>query len=323
MLLIFSRKILEALLTLGLATSILFILIRLAPGDPVAIMIGQSSDVASSNTERYEQKLLELRSEFGLNQTIFQQYFIWMKQLILFDLGDSIHTGRSVMTEIADRLPATILLSVAALFIQIVLGILLGVLSALKFGRFFDHLTRFLCVLFASTPGFVIGLVLLSTFAVTFSTYEINTEAKLSRLWLPALTLGMIGAPQWIRTIRANMLTEFGQPYISSAVSRGLKYRRIVEHAFKNTLLPIVTMTGLSLTTLISGAVVIESIFSWPGIGKYALDSILLKDYPVIQGYALLMIALVIVIHLVIEIVYSFIDPRIHRKGEENVKKDY
>jgi peptide/nickel transport system permease protein len=179
-----------------------------------------------------------------------------------------------------------------------------------------DNAIRLACVGLASTPAFVIGLLLLSFFAVTLGVYEISSDASPARLWLPAVTLGMIGAPQLIRVVRANLLSELGKTYVLSALSRGLGRKRVVKHALRNALLPVVTLVALSLTTLVSGAVVIESIFSWPGIGKYALDSILLKDYPAIQGYALVMITIVVLINLIADIVYVFVDPRIRRKGE-------
>lgn len=314
---LFLRKLLGAFITLFCATLILFVLIRLAPGDPVKSLLGYSADVAMSNTEAYDQRVTELRVQLGLDQNIAVQYMSWLKRMLQLDLGTSIQTGRAVGLEIAERLPATAVLSITALAIQVLLGLFFGTVSALKAGKIQDNVIRLACVGLASTPAFVIGLVLLSLFAVTLRAYEISSEASLARLWLPALTLGLMGAPQLIRIIRANLLSELGQTYVLSALSRGLDRKRVVEHALRNALLPVVTMAALSLTALISGAVVIESVFSWPGIGKYALDSILLKDYPVIQGYALVMVSLVILIHLLVDVVYVFIDPRIHRKGEE------
>lgn len=313
----FLRKLPGAFLTLFGATLLLFVLIRLAPGDPVKMLLGYSTDVAMSSTEAYDQKAAELRTQLGLDQNMVVQYVSWVKRLAQADLGTSIHTGRSVGSEIAERLPATAILSVTALAIQVLLGLFFGTVSALKAGKTQDNVIRLACVALASTPAFVIGLVLISFFAVTLGVYEISSEATLARLWLPAVTLGLLGAPQLVRVIRANMLSELGRTYVLSALSRGIARKQVVRHAMRNALLPAVTLVALSLTTLISGAVVIESVFSWPGIGKYALDSILLKDYPVIQGYALVMIALVIVIHLLVDVVYAFIDPRIQRKGEE------
>ncbi|SDC89793.1 peptide/nickel transport system permease protein [Paenibacillus sp. UNCCL117] len=313
---LFLRKLLGAFITLFGATLILFVLIRLAPGDPVKLLLGYSTEVAMSNTEAYEQRVTELRMQLGLDQPMAGQYASWVMRLLQGDLGTSIQSGRAVGTEMAERLPATAILSVSALTIQVVLGLFFGTVSALKAGKVQDNVIRLACVGLASTPAFVLGLVLLSLFAVTMPLYEISSEASLARLWLPAVTLGLIGAPQLIRIIRANLLSELGQTYVLSASSRGLDRQRVVRHALRNALLPVVTMAGLALTGLISGAVVIESIFSWPGIGKYALDSILLKDYPVIQGYALVMVSLVILIHLLVDVMYVWIDPRIHRRGE-------
>lgn len=307
------RKGLEAGITLFGATLMIFLLTHLAPGDPIKVFLGQSSDVAAGNTQAYEKRVAELRAEWGLDEPLVTQYTTWIGNVLAFDLGTSIHTGRTVRSEIAARLPATLALAIAALGIQVALGLVFGTLSARKAGKPADHMIRLICVALASTPAFVIGLILLSLFAVALHAYEISNEANLSRLWLPAATLGFIGAPQLIRVMRANMLSELGQTYVLSALSRGLAYRIALRHAARNALVPSITMVALSLTSLVSGAVVIESIFSWPGLGKYALDSILLKDYPVIQGYALVMVALVVIIHLLVDVVHAAVDPRIHR----------
>lgn len=313
------RKLLAALVTLFCATLLIFVLIRLAPGDPVKLLIGYSAEVAMSNTQAYEQRAAELRSQLGLDRHIAAQYVSWLGRLLRADLGTSIHTGRPVGAEIAERLPATAVLSVTALLLQTALGLCFGTVSALKAGRLGDQAIRLACVTLASTPAFVIGLALLALFAVTLGAYEISSEATPARMWLPAAILGLMGAAPFIRVIRADMLSEFGRIYVAAALARGLDRKRVVRHALRNALLPVVTLTALSLTALVSGAVVIESIFSWPGIGKYALDGIMRKDYPVIQGYALVMVALVVFIHLLADAVYALIDPRIHRKGAAEV----
>jgi peptide/nickel transport system permease protein len=314
------RKGLEGGVTLLGATLIIFLLTHLAPGDPVKVFLGPSSDVAISNTQAYDKRVAELRAEWGLDQPLITQYTTWMGNVLALDLGNSIHTGRPVRSEIAVRLPATLALAFAALGIQVALGLTLGMLSARKAGKSVDHVVRLCCVALASTPAFVIGLILLSVIAVSLGAYEISSEASLSRLWLPAVTLGFLGAPQIIRVMRANMLSELGQTYVLSALSRGLAPRLALRHAARNALVPSITMVALSLTSLVSGAVVIESIFSWPGLGKYALDSILLKDYPVIQGYALVMVALVVLIHLLVDVVHAAVDPRIRRTRNGNGK---
>ncbi|WP_372631938.1 ABC transporter permease [Cohnella sp.] len=310
------RKLLEALLTLFFATLIIFALIRLAPGDPVRLMLGHPGEIAAKGTSAYDEKVAELRAELGLDRNIAVQYVSWLGRLAQGDLGTSIFTGKQVGSEIAARLPATVTLSLSALLVQIALGLFFGMVAALRSGKLADQLIRVACVALASTPAFVVGLVALALFAVKYGVYEISSDFSAARLWLPALTLGVLGAPQLVRIMRANLLTEFGKIYVSSAQSRGLDRKRVVRHAARNALIPLVTMVALSFAGLIGGAVVIESIFSWPGIGKYALDSILVKDYPVIQGYALVAVLMVVLIHFLVDVVYSALDPRIHHKGE-------
>lgn len=309
------RRLAGAIVTLFCATLVLFIIVRLAPGDPVQLILWANNpgEYAISNTEAYQDWLNEVRAQNGLDRHIIIQYLQWLKRLASFDLGNSIHTGRPIATEIAERIPATVLLSVAALIIQLVFGVILGIKSALNTGKVIDNGIRFACVLFASVPAFVAGLALLSVFSVTLHIYEIGSSAGIHRLWLPALTLGLTGMPQIIRMIRANLLSELGQPYIAAVLARGLSKGVVIKHALKNALLPIITMIALSFTTMISGAVVVENIFSWPGIGNYALNSVMFHDYPVIQGYALIMVAAVIAINLLVDLLYSVIDPRIYR----------
>ncbi|GIQ67830.1 ABC transporter permease [Xylanibacillus composti] len=308
------RKLSDAALTLFCATLVLFILIRLAPGDPAVLLLGQPAEVAGSQSQAYERKAEELRAQWGLDRPVFMQYAGWLGRLLQLDLGTSLYTGRQVSEELAERLPATLQLSLAALFIQVTLGIALGAVSALKAGAASDNLIRFACVALASTPAFVTGLFLLLLFAVSLGAYEISSEATWNRLWLPALTMGLASMPQFARMVRANMLAELGQTYVLAALSRGLSRRKVVAHACRNALLPLVTVVALSFAAFLGGAVVIESLFSWPGIGKYALDSILRKDYPVIQGYAFIMVAFVIVLHLCVDVLYAYLDPRLHHK---------
>lgn len=317
------RKLLQACITLFLATLVIFLLVRLAPGDPVKMLLSRTGEIAMSDSQAYDRKVAELRASHGLDRPVAEQYGVWMRDLLRLDLGSSIQTGRPVLPELAARLPATLWLAAASLLIQLLLGLAFGAASAVKAGTRIDQAIRGACIAVASTPAFVLALVLLSSFAVTLGVYEISSEASLARLWLPALTLGFIGAPQLIRVVRANLLAELGQTYVSAARARGLGQRLAVGHALRNALLPVTTMAGLSLAGLVSGAVVIESIFSWPGIGKYALDSILVKDYPVIQGYALVMVAIIIVLNFVVDALYSWLDPRILRRKKAEGGEGY
>jgi len=308
--------VLQMLITVFVASLVLFALIRLAPGDPAKLLIGRTMEIAW-DAAAYETTLNELREEMGLNGSVFSQYVSWIGSLLQLDLGTSFYTDRSVAAEIGERLPSTLLLAGTALIIQTVIGLLVGILSAVHSGTWFDTVVRLLCVGLASVPGFVIGLVLLLVLAVQMGVYEISSQAALSRLWLPALTMGLLGAPQVVRVVRANLLSELGQVYIQSALSRGLGSTRAVGHAMRNVLLPTITLMGLSFTSYISGAVVIESVFAWPGLGEYALNGILHKDYPALQGYALVMVLSVVVIHLMVEALYVWLDPRMMRRKKE------
>jgi peptide/nickel transport system permease protein len=306
------RRFAGAFATLFFATLLLFVIVRMAPGDPVELVLWEHpGEYAIQNSEAYKERVEELRTQYGLNQSIVTQYIQWVKRLLRFDLGSSIHTGRPIAEEIAERIPATVMLAIAAIFIQLVFGVTLGIQSALKAGKIQDNTIRFFCVFFSSIPAFVMGLALLYVFGVTFHIFEISSDASIHRLWLPAIVLSLSGLPQLIRMVRANLLAELGQIYVASALARGLSKRYVVKHALRNALLPTITMIALSFVTMISGAVIIENIFSWPGIGNYALNSIVFHDYPVIQGYALIMVAVVITINLLVDLLYTLVDPRI------------
>ena len=309
-----SIKAFEIIVTLLLSTIVIFVLVHLAPGDPVETLYGRVIEVAVGDKQEYDEDIEEIRNSLGLNDSLTVQYFRWLKRLAQFNMGQSIRTGRPVTAEIMEKLPATALLAVTALLIQIALGLVFGILSAIKAGKAQDNIIRFICVLFASVPGFVIGLVLLMIFAVSLNAYVIGGGVGVKQIWLPALTLALGLAPQSIRVVRASLLTEFGQTYILASRARGLSRQLILKSALKNSAIPIITLLSLSLAALLGGSVVIENVFAWPGIGKYALDSILAHDYPVIQGYAFIMVFMVIALNLLVEIIYLLIDPRLRRK---------
>jgi peptide/nickel transport system permease protein len=315
MVFIVLKRIGGSVITLLLASLVLFIMIRLAPGDPIMLLMGQPGDLGISDTRLMQKRIEDMRAEHGLDQATMIQFGRWLKNLAAFNLGNSIQTTRPIRTEIGERIPATLSLSFAALLMQVVLGVAGGIYTAIKAGKPQDSAVRFVCVFFASVPAFVIALFLLSIFAVAFHVYEISSSGGIHRLWLPAFTLGLVGAPQIVRMVRANMLSELGQVYVTSAISRGLSKWLIVKNAFRNALLPAITTIGLSLTHLVGGSVVIESIFSWPGIGNYAMNSILIHDYPAIQGYAVVTVSAVIFINLMVDLLYILIDPRL-RKNE-------
>ena len=305
----------SALITLFLSSVVIFLLVRLAPGDPINLVLGEGPGDIGVNTELLEERRESLREEHGLNDSIPVQYANWLKKIATLDMGISIRSNRPVTWELGSRIPATLTLALAALLIETVLGVICGIYSAVHAGKFRDCAIRLFCVLIASLPAFVLSLLFLFLFAVRFHWYEISSQMEWSRLWLPAITLGIIGAPRCTRMVRAAMLTEFGQLYVSSALSRGLAPKMVLQGAFQNALLPIITTVALSFAHMIGGSVVIEAIFNWPGIGNYAINSILVHDYPAVQGYTVLTVAIVILINLTVEITYVLSNPMIRRSG--------
>lgn len=298
------RKLLSALAALFLSSILLFVLIRLAPGDPVKIMLGGVGEIPITNTQAYEERAAQLREELGLDHSLPRQYLHWLGRVVQLDFGTSILSGRPVRQEIGQRLSATLLLAGAALGVQLVLGLTLGIAAAQRARGAADEVIRGLCVLVASMPGFVFGLIGLSLFGVRWHLFSTGTSAGLDRLWLPALTLGLLGMPPLTRIVRANMLNEYGKVYFLAGLARGLPRRVLAANAFRNILPPVVTVLALTLASLLAGAVVIENIFSWPGIGSYAMESVINHDYPVVQAYCALMVVLVVSIHLAVDLSY-------------------
>lgn len=315
-----SKRILNKIgvffITLFLSTFLLFTLIRLAPGDPVKMLLGtpETSDIYSDSfQERYEQK----REELNLKEPIPIQYIKWINNLVNLDLGKSIYSNQPVTKELFEKLPSTIALTILAISIQLLLGLTLGVVSALNANRWEDNLIRLFCSLLSSLPGFSVSLILIYFFAVKLGIYEISTAASLERLWLPAITLGVISSPGFIRFVRTSVLEEMGKLYVANDLGLGKKRAVIIKGILSNASLQVITVTATTFANLIGGSVVIESVFSWPGIGKYAMDSILMLDYPVVQGYGLLMVILVIAINTLVDVVYILFDPQIKQEHEQ------
>lgn len=309
------KKIAESILTIFLSTIIIFLLIHLAPGDPVLSIYGHGSEIAASSGQQLEMRLEQIRTELGLNDSLCIQYIKWLGDLARLDLGDSIRTGRTVVDELFSHLPATLLLAVVSLILQILIGLIFGILSAFRAQSIVDNTTRFICVLFSSIPGFVVGLGLLSFCTITLGIYKMGNGISFLQIIPPALTISVGLAPQTVRVVRASMLSELGQQYILAARARGMGKGVILKNAFRNSALSFITSISFSFASLLGGSAVIESIFAWPGIGKYALDSILVHDYPVVQGYALIMVILVVATNAAVDLLNMLFDPRLRDQG--------
>lgn len=305
-----KRYLLERLLYIlpvMLGVSIItFGLINLAPGDPAELILRYGG------VEPAREAVEALREELGLNNPLYVQYGRWLWNVCHLDLGKSFRTGRPVAEEILSRFPATLELTCAALAFMVLLALPAGILSALYRHAFIDHLSR-LCALFgASLPGFWLGLMLIYFFAVQLGLLPVMGRGGPQHLVLPAVTLGFGLAAVYARILRASMLDVLGQDYIRVARAKGLKEKWVIgRHALKNALLPAVTLLGMSFGHLLGGAVIVETIFAWPGVGKFAVDSIFNRDYPVIQGYALFMAVVFVLANLLVDISYVFLDPRI------------
>ncbi|MEW5920398.1 MAG: nickel ABC transporter permease [Bacillota bacterium] len=295
------------LIPIMLGVSIItFALINLAPGDPAELIL------QADGMELTREAVEALREELGLNDPFYVRYGRWLWNVCRLDLGESFRTGRPVTEEIFYRLPATIELTFAALVFMVIVALPAGILSALYRHTLIDHLNRLWALLGASLPGFWLGLMLIYLFAVRLGLLPVMGRGSLHHLVLPAVTLGFGMAAVYTRILRASMLEALGQEYIRVARAKGLKEKWVIgRHALKNALLPAVTLLGMSFGHLLGGAAIVETIFAWPGVGKFAVDSIFNRDYPVIQGYALFMAVVFVLANLMVDLSYVSLDPRI------------
>lgn len=314
------KRVIEAVLTLLIATFLVYSLIYFSPSDPITLLLEHPGEVAL-NREVLENKIQEQREKYGLDKSMFTQYTTWLKNILQGDFGRSLLTNQKVSDDIIRRLPNSILLSIISISIQFVLSMFLGVISVIYFSKFWDHIIRIITVIIKSFPAFAVSLVVLSIFATKLYIYEISSSSDISRIWLPAITAGLIVVPKLTRMIRANLLDEMGKIYISSAVAKGLSTAHIIKHALLNSFIPILTILALSFASNMGGMIIIESIFSWPGVGKYGMDAVIRQDYPAVQGYTLTVIFLVIIINLSTDIATIMLQPSLDKRGENNETK--
>jgi dipeptide transport system permease protein len=330
---LFLRRLWQSLPTLIGVTLIAFLLIRLIPGDPVQLMLGERG--ASPDA------VAEMRHNLGLDQPLWSQYFHFMWRAVHGDLGDSIISNRSVMQEFMDRFPATVELSLVALFWSVALGIPMGVLAAVRRREWVDNLLMSLSLIGYSMPIFWWGLILILVFSVhlgwTPVSGRISAESDLEpwsglflldtwvrglgwsgflsvlrHLLLPALVLGTIPVAAIARMTRSSLLEVLREDYVRTARAKGLSaFRVIFVHALKNALLPVITVIGLMLGTLLTGAVLTETLFSWPGVGRWLVASVLARDYPVLQGGVLLLSLMIILVNIAVDMLYTYLNPRL------------
>ncbi|SNS07278.1 ABC transporter permease [Antarctobacter heliothermus] len=297
------QRLLAALVTIWIATIAVTILIHLVPGDPVRIMYG--------SFQTTPEELEAIRVRLGLDQPIWTQYLMYLERLVQGDLGRSIVGDQPVLDVLLTRFPATLALTVSSLFIAIVVGMSLGFLAAYKRGTWVDVGAMVLAIVGVSMPHFWLGLLLLFLFALQLQWLPV-AGGDWRSLILPALTLGLANAAVLARLTRSAMIDIFDQDFIRTARAKGLP-RSIVlyRHALRSGLVPVVSMLGLQFAYLMGGAIVIENVFAWNGVGRLAIEAVLSRDYPLIQGFILFFATVVALASVVIDIAYAFLDPRI------------
>ncbi len=305
------KRILLFVPTLLGITLITFILMQALPGDPAAGMAGER---ASPET------ITRIRTELGQDRPLPLQYVGYLKLLATGELGRSYYTNRKIADDIVQKFPNTLRLALAAMLFASVFGIGMGVFSAVKRGTVWDRIVTLISVGGISVPVFWLGLALMLLFAFYLRWLPPSGMGNggLAYLILPAATLGTFSLSYIARVTRSSMLESLSQPYIPAARAKGLPESVVVlKHALKNSLIPIVTLIGLDLGSYLNGAVLTETIFGWDGLGRYALDGIIKRDYPMIMGVVLFGAIVFVTMNLIVDISYHFLDPRVRVKGNE------
>lgn len=306
---ILRRRLVEVTLFLLLITFISFLFARLAPGDPV-LSILRVDDVSVTN-EQVEQ----LREELGFNEPLLIQYGHWLTDFVKMDFGNSYITNQPVMEMLWSGLPATLELTAGGLLVMILIAVPLGSLAAIYRGSWIDQVSRVVSLLGAAMPSFWLGLILIDLFAVRFGILPTMGRDGIISAVLPSITLGLAISSVYVRLLRSSLIDSLNQEYIRAARARGLSETRIFfAHALRASLPPVITVFGVSLGSLIGGVVVIEVIFAYPGIGKMVVDAIRGRDYPVIQGYILVMAIIVFLVNSAVDLSYRYLNPELRLK---------
>lgn len=305
------RRVAQAVIVLLGVSVLVFALIHLVPGDPVRTALGT----------RFEQEAYEaLRRRAGLDRPLLVQYFAWLGNALRGDLGVSFRSGDPVTAVLLGRLPATGLLAGGSLVVALVIAVPLGIVSAVKRGTWIDRAATIFSQLGISIPDFWMGIMLILLFSLTLGWlpsqgYVPLTEdpvEALRRLLMPAVTIGVVSGSVLTRFMRASVLESLGQDFTRTAEAKGLKRRVVLlRHVVRTALVPFVTVAGLQLAFLLGGVVIIEIVFSWPGLGELALIAVQRRDYPVLQGTVLLLAGVFLLINLLVDLLYAALDPRI------------
>jgi peptide/nickel transport system permease protein len=300
-----ANRLLYTLPVVWLVVSAVFLLIHLVPGDPIQQMLGEGAAAADVQATRHA---------YGLDQPLSLQYFRYWKGVLHGDLGQSLVFQQNVGKLLAQRYPATLELTLAALLVALALSIPAGVRSARRRNRWDDRLLSFVSLLGLSFPNFALGPILILVFAVWVGVLPVSGSGSLLHLVLPAITMGGALAAILTRMVRTSMLEELGQDYIRTARAKGLPERTVVyRHALRNALVPVLTVVGLQFGALLAGAIITETIFSWPGIGRLTIQAIASRDYYLVQGCILAIGLTYVAVNFLTDLLYSVVNPRIRQ----------
>jgi len=297
------RRLLQMIpITFGILT-LVFSLIHLIPGDPARVIAGENArpeDVA------------QVRAALGLDKPLWNQYVTYLGRVIHGDLGKSFQTNEAVTTQIRQRYPATIELALGAMFVALLVAFPLGIISAIYRNSWIDNLARFFALIGVSMPSFWFGPLLIIAFAINHTWFPVSGRDGLRSLVLPSVTMGLALAAILTRMIRVSLADELTQLYVTTAVAKGVTRSRVIfRHALKNALIPVITVLALQFGSLLTGAIITEQIFSWPGLGRLLIQSITMRDYPQVQASILVIALTYIAVNFISDLLYGVVDPRV------------
>ncbi len=303
----FLRRLLILIPTVIGAVTLVFFFLHMIPGDPVEVMLGETAQQADKE---------KLREELGLNLPLHIQYGRFVMGALRGDLGDSYFYRRPVVRVIAERVPATFELALAAFLVAGLIAIPLGIVSALREGTALDSASALFSLLGVSMPNFWLGPLLIILFSLKLGWFPVSGRGGLGSLVLPAVTLGTALAAILSRMTRSSLLERLGEDYLNVARAKGLpEWKVILKHALRNALIPIITIMGLQFGALLSGAIITENVFSWPGVGTLLINAIEARDYPLVQGCVLFISLSYVLVNLLTDLLYGWVDPRIRFGG--------
>lgn len=301
------RRLLQSVVVLWGVTLIVFFLLRLAPSDPITLLLAETAS---------PEQIAAARHELGFDRPVYVQYLLFMERALQGDLGRSLFYKEPALNVILTALPNTLLLGGIAFAISIAVALPVGIISALKRDSVWDYFGIGLALIGQSTPPYWLGIMLILIFSVTLHLLPTSGSFGPQYVILPAVTLAAVLMPIVTRLVRSGMLEVLHQDYVRTARAKGLRERAVVgNHALRNMLIPLVTVLGLQLTSLLGGAVIIEQVFAWPGVGRVAVNAITSRDYPIVQASVLVISTAFVLMNLLTDVLYAWLDPRIRLSG--------